>query len=55
MNGHVSLEAEPMEPVVSLDERGWLPRHCRGDAQAFAKLMNACQAPVYGYLLRGAA
>jgi len=56
----VSLEAEPtampmvkpMERVVSLDERNWLPRHCRGDREAFTELMNAYQAPVYGYLVR---
>jgi RNA polymerase sigma-70 factor (ECF subfamily) len=48
----VSLEAEPMEAVVNLDERNWLPRHCRGDRQAFAELVAAYQAPVYGYLVR---
>lgn len=48
----MSLEAEPMEAVVNLDERNWLPRHCRGDAGAFAELVNAYQAPVYGYLVR---
>ncbi len=48
----VSLEAEPMKTVVNLDERHWLPRHCRGDREAFTELMNAYQAPVYGYLVR---
>lgn len=48
----VSPEAEPMEAVVNLDERNWLPRHCRGDARAFGELMSAYQAPVYGYLVR---
>ena len=56
----MSLEAEPMaEPmvkpmktVVNLDERHWLPRHCRGDREAFTELMNAYQAPVFGYLVR---
>jgi RNA polymerase sigma-70 factor (ECF subfamily) len=56
----VSLEAEPTaeptaEPnmaVVNLDERQWLARHCRGDREAFTALMNAYQAPVYGYLVR---
>ncbi len=48
----VSLEAEPVEAVVSLDERNWLPRHCRGDREAFGELMNAYQARVYGYLAR---
>ena len=48
----VSLDAEPMETVVNLDERQWLPRHCRGDRSAFAELMEAYQSPVYGYLVR---
>ena len=48
----MSLEAKPVETVVNLDERNWLPRHCRGDHEAFAELMNAYQAPVYGYLVR---
>lgn len=38
--------------VVDLDERGWLPRHCRGDREAFAELLAAYRAPVYGYLAR---
>ncbi len=56
----MSLEAEPMakptakpaKTVVNLDERHWLARHCRGDRDAFTELMNAYQAPVYGYLVR---
>jgi RNA polymerase sigma-70 factor (ECF subfamily) len=48
----VSLETEPMDTVVKLDERNWLVRHCRGDRDAFAELVNAYQAPVYGYLVR---
>ena len=48
----VSLEAEPVEVVVSLDERDWLPRHCRGEQEAFGELMKAYQAPVYRYLAR---
>ncbi len=56
----MSLEAEPMakpmvkpmKTVVNLDERHWLPRHCRGDREAFTELMNAYQVPVYGYLVR---
>lgn len=48
----MSLEAEPMETVVNLDERNWLPRHCRGDREAFGELLRAYQAPVYGYLVR---
>ena len=48
----MSLEAESVETVVHLDERNWLARHCRGDRDAFAKLMKAYQSPVYGYLVR---
>ena len=48
----MSLDAEPMETVVNLDERHWLARHCRGDRDAFGELMNAYQAPLYGYLVR---
>jgi RNA polymerase sigma-70 factor (ECF subfamily) len=48
----VSLDAESVETIVNLDERNWLVRHCRGDGVAFAELMNAYQAPVYGYLVR---
>ncbi len=48
----MSLDVEPVEAVVNLDERHWLARHCRGDREAFAELMNAFQAPVYGYLVR---
>ena len=48
----VSLEAQPSEDVVDLDERNWLPRHCRGDDGAFGELLEAYQAPMYGYLVR---
>ena len=48
----MSVEAQPMEAIVSIDERQWLPRHCRGDARAFPALVAAYQAPVYGYLVR---
>lgn len=48
----VSPEAEPVEAVVKLDERTWLARHQQGDRDAFAELMHAYQAPVYGYLVR---
>lgn len=48
----MSLEAEPVDTVVNLDERNWLARHCRGDRDAFTELVNAYQAPVYGYLVR---
>ena len=38
--------------VVGLEERTWLPRHCRGDAAAFPALLQAFRRPVYGYLVR---
>ena len=38
--------------VVSLDERQWLPRYCRGDAGAFDELVVAYQHRVYSYLVR---
>ncbi len=37
---------------MSLEERRLLPRHLEGDARAFAELMRAYRAPVYGYLVR---
>ncbi|MCP5115196.1 MAG: sigma-70 family RNA polymerase sigma factor, partial [bacterium] len=39
-------------PVVDLEERGWLPRHCRGDETAFPALLAAYRRPLYGYLVR---
>jgi len=38
--------------VVDLEERGWLPRHCRGDRAAFPALIEAYRRPVFGYLVR---
>ncbi|TDJ31275.1 MAG: RNA polymerase sigma factor [Gammaproteobacteria bacterium] len=38
--------------IVELSERQWLPRHARGDADAFPELMAAYRAPVWGYLVR---
>ena len=38
--------------VVELEERSWLPRHCRGDAAAFPALVAAYRRPVYSYLVR---
>ena len=40
------------ENLVDLEERSWLPRHCRGDRSAFPALMQAYRRPVYGYLTR---
>lgn len=38
--------------VVDLGERGWLPRHVRGDPAAFPALVAAYRRPIYGYLVR---
>jgi RNA polymerase sigma-70 factor (ECF subfamily) len=38
--------------VVDLEEVQWLPRHARGDADAFPQLMAAYRAPVWNYLAR---
>ena len=43
---------EPAPPVLDLEERQWLPRHCRGDKAAFPALMAAYRRPVYAYLVR---
>ena len=45
-------ETQAPTPVVELEERGWLPRHCRGDEAAFPALLQAYRRPVYSYLLR---
>src|SRR5205085_6907941 len=36
----------------ALSEAELLPRHCRGDGDAFPALLQAFRAPVYGYLVR---
>ncbi len=38
--------------VVNLEELQWLPRHARGDGDAFPALMDAYRAPVWNYLAR---
>ncbi len=38
--------------VVDMEELQWLPRHVRGDADAFAELIAAYRAPVWNYLAR---
>lgn len=49
----MSTEAtDTQTQIVDLDERNWLPRHCRGDAAAFPALLSAYRRPVYGYLVR---
>ena len=40
------------QDIVELEERSWLPRHCRGDRQAFTALLSAYRRPVYSYLMR---
>ncbi len=40
------------QEVVTLEERAWLSRHCRGDVHAFAQLVEAYRAPVFSYLVR---
>ena len=45
-------ETQSPTSVVDLEERGWLPRHCRGDEAAFPALLQAYRRPVYSYLLR---
>ena len=43
---------EPPSGVVDLSERTWLPRHCRGDQQAFELLLGAYRKLVYTFLYR---
>ena len=38
--------------VLDLEERNWLPRHCRGDASAFGKLVCAYRTLVFTFLHR---
>ena len=38
--------------VLDLNERNWLPRHCRGDEQAFEQLLLAYRNLVYNFLYR---
>ncbi len=38
--------------VLDLEERGWLPRYCRGDSEAFSQLMRHYQSLVYSFLYR---
>ncbi len=47
-----SDDAGQEQRVVDLEERTWLPRHCRGDAAAFPALLEAYRRPVYTYLVR---
>ena len=38
--------------VLDIEERNWLPRHCRGDGEAFGKLMDAYRVLVFTFLKR---
>jgi RNA polymerase sigma-70 factor (ECF subfamily) len=38
--------------VLDLNERNWLPRHCRGDEQAFEELLRAYRNLVFTFLYR---
>ena len=55
MNKHRAAQSEDHSPppgVVDLNERNWLPRHCRGDQQAFEQLLQAYRTLVYTFLYR---
>ena len=55
MNKRQSTQPEadaPTAGVLDLNERNWLPRHCRGDEQAFEQLLLAYRNFVYNYLYR---
>ena len=45
-------EQRTTQRIVDLEERNWLPRHCRGDREAFSALLRAYRGPVYNYLVR---
>ena len=48
----LAVETPGQRPaVVDLEERTWLPRHCRGDQGAFPALLEAYRRPVYSYLV----
>ncbi len=51
-NERASVKPRPAEPVVDLEERNWLARHRRGEAEAFPALLAAYRRPVYAYLVR---
>lgn len=50
MSGASPKRIEP--EVVDIDERGWLPRHCRGDEAAFDQLLRAYRGLVMSFLWR---
>lgn len=47
-----SEAGRPPPGVVDIEERTWLPRHARGDGDAFTALIQAYRRPVYSYLVR---
>ena len=38
--------------VLDLEQRGWLPRYCRGDSEAFSQLVHHYRSLVYTFLYR---
>jgi len=42
----------PRSEAVDLNERSWLPRHCRGDQHAFIELLDTYRNLVYTFLYR---
>lgn len=38
--------------VLDLEQRGWLPRYCRGDSEAFSQLMRHYRSLIYTFLYR---
>lgn len=38
--------------VLDLEQRGWLPRYCRGDNEAFSQLMRHYRSLIYTFLYR---
>jgi len=53
MNKQQSTQPESDQGgVLDLTERNWLPRHCRGDEQAFEQLLLRYRSLVYNFLYR---
>jgi RNA polymerase sigma-70 factor (ECF subfamily) len=43
---------EGRSEVLDLEHRGWLPRYCRGDREAFGQLMRHYRSLIYTFLYR---
>lgn len=53
MNSQAATDSGPAQPeVVDLSERNWLPRHHRGDPEAFGQLLAAYRTLVMTLLFR---